>query len=78
MKDNDKLMINMNFNILNNEYVEFTISNNFNPKATQDIINGIGNENAKRRLNLLFSNNYVLESKIKDDNYKLFLKIPVQ
>ncbi len=78
MKENDKLKINMNFNVLNNGYLEFTIINSFNPEATQDIISGIGNENAKRRLNLLFSNNYVLESKIEDDNYKLFLKIPVR
>ncbi len=78
MKENDKLKINMNFNVLNNGYLEFTIINSFNPEASQDIISGIGNQNAKRRLNLLFSNNYVLESEIEGENYKLFLKIPVR
>ena len=77
MKNNDQLKINMSFDVLNNGYLEFTLVNNFNPKATQDVSIGIGNENAKRRLKLLFSNNFILESKIEGENYKLFLKIPV-
>lgn len=32
----------------------------------------------KRRLNLLFSSNYILDFKIENDRYKLFLKIPVK
>ncbi|WP_339893389.1 histidine kinase [uncultured Algibacter sp.] len=78
MRENDKLKINMSFEVLNSEYLEFTITNNHNPKAYLDKSAGIGNENAKRRLTLLFSNNFILDSKIEGDNYKLFLKIPVQ
>ena len=77
MKENDNLRINMSFDISNNGYLEFTLVNSFNPKKTQDDNIGIGNENAKRRLKLLFSNNYILDSKIEGENYKLFLKIPV-
>lgn len=77
MKENDNLRINMSFDISNNGYLEFTLVNSFNPKKTQDDSIGIGNENAKRRLKLLFSNNYILDSKIEGENYKLFLKIPV-
>jgi len=77
MKENDNLRINMSFDISNNGYLEFTLVNSFNPKKTQDDSIGIGNENAKRRLKLLFSNNYILDSKIEGENYKLFLKIPI-
>jgi len=77
MKENDNLRINMSFDISNNGYLEFTLVNSFNPKKTKDDSIGIGNENAKRRLKLLFSNNYILDSKIEGENYKLFLKIPI-
>ena len=77
MKENDNLRINMSFDISNNGYLEFTLVNSFNPKKTQDDSIGIGNENAKRRLKLLFLNNYILDSKIEGENYKLFLKIPI-
>ncbi len=77
MKGNDKLKIMMSFEMLNNEYLKFTLTNNFNPDVLSVENNGIGNENAKRRLNLLFSNNYVLDTSVEGDVYKLFLKIPV-
>ncbi|GAA4942532.1 hypothetical protein GCM10023314_14600 [Algibacter agarivorans] len=78
MKENDKLKINMSFDVLNNGYLEFTLVNNFKPKASQEDSLGIGNENAKRRLKLLFSNDFILDSKIEGDTYNLFLKIPVK
>jgi len=78
MRGNDKLKINMSFEVINSGYLEFVLINNFNPNAAQNDGRGIGNDNAKRRLNLMFSNNFVLESKIKGDNYKLFLKIPIR
>ncbi|MEC3906686.1 histidine kinase [Tamlana sp. 2201CG12-4] len=77
MKGNDKLEINMSFEIQNNEYLEFTITNNFNPDVVKEKSRGIGNDNAKRRLKLLFFNNFILDSKIEGETYKLFLKIPV-
>jgi LytS/YehU family sensor histidine kinase len=77
LKENDKLKIKMSFNVLNG-YLEFNLNNNFNPNTVKAANRGIGNENAKRRLSLLFSNNYVLESKEEGDIYNLFLKIPVQ
>ncbi|WP_372753440.1 sensor histidine kinase [Mariniflexile sp.] len=77
MKENDKLKIKMSFSVLNRGYLEFTLINNFNPNATKTESNGIGNKNAKRRLNLLFSNNYILESTTEGESYNLFLKIPL-
>ncbi|GGZ85825.1 histidine kinase [Algibacter mikhailovii] len=78
MRGNDKLKINMSFEVLNSGYLEFVLINTFNPIILQDAKSGIGNDNAKRRLNLMFSNNFVLESKIEEDKYKLFLKIPIR
>jgi LytS/YehU family sensor histidine kinase len=77
VKENDKLKISMSFEVLNNKYLAFTLTNNFNVKANREVGRGIGNENAKRRLNLLFSDNFILDSKVEGDIYKLFLKIPV-
>ncbi len=74
--ENDELKIQMSFNIVN-DYLEFHLNNNFNPEATKPETRGIGNQNAKRRLNLLFSNNYSLETKVEGAIYNLFLKIPV-
>lgn len=77
MKDNEHLKISMSFDVTNKGYLEMTLINNFNPHTTSDSNSGIGNENAKRRLKLLFSNNFILESKVKGSTYTLFLKIPI-
>lgn len=78
LKENDKITITMSFSISNKNYLEFNIKNSFNPEANHGENNGIGISNAKRRLNLLFFNDYVLETKVVDDTYSLYLKIPVK
>ena len=78
MKDNDQLKIAMSFDVSTNGFLKFTLINNFNPNALQNTSTGIGNQNAKRRLNLLFSSHYILDSKIENNSYNLFLKIPVK
>ncbi len=77
LKKNDKIKIIMNFEIVNDNYLEFKLVNNFNPNANHENKDGIGIANAKRRLKLLFFNNFILETKINGDTYNLFLKIPV-
>ncbi|WP_235835829.1 sensor histidine kinase [Cognatitamlana onchidii] len=77
MRGNEKLKIHMSFEVLNKEYLEVLISNNFNPNMARLEDKGIGNENAKRRLKLLFASNFVLDSKVEGDVYKLYLKIPI-
>ncbi|AUS06554.1 sensor histidine kinase [Pseudotamlana carrageenivorans] len=76
MKQNDQLKIHMSFEVLNSGYLVINITNNFNPNVLNTENSGIGNQNAKRRLNLLFSNNYILDSTVEDNMYKLYLKIP--
>lgn len=77
LRENDKVKINMSFEITNKSYLEFKLSNNFNPNISQNQNNGIGIANAKRRLKLLFYNDFILETTINDDKYNLFVKIPV-
>ncbi|WP_231850263.1 sensor histidine kinase [Winogradskyella sp. PG-2] len=77
LKENDNIFINMSFKVIDEKYLEFILKNNFNPNAGQNDKQGIGLSNAKRRLNLLFSKNFNMESKIEDDTYILFLKIPI-
>lgn len=78
LKDNDFVKINMAFKVLKNNLLEFKLTNTFNPEIVQNEKHGIGITNAKRRLNLLFSNDYILETKIVDDTYTLLLKIPIK
>jgi sensor histidine kinase YesM len=75
LKENDKIKIEMHFKVVDKRYLEFTIINNFNPSLIKS--NGIGNTNARRRLKLLFANNFIMESKVIENNYNLFLKIPI-
>jgi sensor histidine kinase YesM len=75
LKENDKIKIEMHFEVVDKKYLEFTIINDFNPSLIKT--NGIGNINARRRLKLLFANDFIMESKVLDNNYNLFLKIPI-
>lgn len=77
LKDNDKIKIKMSFEITKNNYLEYKLVNNFNPKKNQESKQGIGIKNTKRRLNLLFANDFVLETNVNGNIYNLFLKIPV-
>ena len=78
MKGNDVLKISMNFEMINNRYLEFKLTNNYNPNISQEENHGIGNENAKRRLSLLYYNDFILESKTEKGIYNMFIKIPAQ
>ncbi|WP_242203802.1 sensor histidine kinase [Aestuariivivens insulae] len=77
LKNNDKIKIQMSFEIVNGKYLEFSISNNFNPETVDEGKKGIGISNSLRRLKLLFSNNFILKTSSEDGIYSLFLKIPV-
>ena len=78
LRENDFIKINMSFEIVNKNYLKFALSNNFNPNAQNKEKHGIGIANAKRRLNLLFFNDYDLKTEVVKDIYKLYLKIPVR
>ncbi|WP_434037371.1 sensor histidine kinase [Formosa sp. 4Alg 33] len=78
LKNSEKVTVVMSFEVKGKDYLEFNLVNSFN--SNSDITNeqGIGIANTKRRLNLLFGSNYVLETTIRDNTYNLFLKIPIR
>jgi sensor histidine kinase YesM len=77
LKEVDKIKINICFEITEDNYLEFKLANNFNPNTQQGEKQGIGIMNSKRRLTLLYDNDFILETKIEEDIYTLFLKIPM-
>jgi len=77
LKENDKIKISMSFEVVTGGYLEFKLSNTFNPDINKENKHGIGIVNTERRLKLLFANNFVFETKIQENTYIIYLKIPV-
>lgn len=65
--------IHMNLSYID-DFVQFDIENNFDGTNNDDV--GIGLENLKRRLQLLFGKNYTLLINKTENTYKVTLKIP--
>jgi len=78
LKNNDILSMSISFNTIHNKYLEFNLKNTFNPDVKKAQKHGIGIINTKRRLKLLFNKDYKLKTKIKDNTYILYLKIPIR
>lgn len=55
----------------------FEVRNNFDHQHQVSISHGIGIENVKRRLNLLYPNNFVLKTTIDRGEYIVTLKLPL-
>ena len=77
-KESDQLSVNMTFEIKDKHYLVFKIDNSFNPNAKRSDTHGIGLTNAKRRLKLLFYNDFIFKTKIYGNTYYLYLKIPIK
>ena len=77
LKEDGKIIIRITFEITRNKYLLFKLSNSFDPNSIDKNKHGIGLQNAERRLQLLFGNNYNLYTNIAGDMYNLILKIPV-
>ena len=60
----------------NSDSLIFKARNNFTPKIKENVHYGIGIENVKRRLDLLFGKNYKLKTNIFEENFTVTLKIP--
>ncbi|MGB0837398.1 MAG: sensor histidine kinase [Flavobacteriaceae bacterium] len=56
------------------EFISFEIENNYEPRSTADS-HGIGLDNLKKRLNLLYHNRYNLKVDKQDQTYRTSLKI---
>lgn len=73
--DNDKLKLLINFQVTNSDLLIFEVVNNYNEKAQNKKNHGIGNENIKRRLELLFRDNFTLNIKTQNEKYTVKLTI---
>jgi len=76
-KNNDNIKVDIGFEI-NNNFLFFTVDNTFQNNDEKFIKHGIGIKNVKRRLFLLYKDDFSLETKIKNNKFKVLLKLPVQ
>ncbi|MCB0475284.1 MAG: histidine kinase [Flavobacteriaceae bacterium] len=75
-KNNDNIIVDINFKKKKNSLV-FKVHNNFKAGGNKVVKHGIGIENVKKRLQLLYNNKYKLKTEILKDNYYVCLKIPI-
>lgn len=79
-KDNDEIKVTILFEIIENKWLIFRVENTFNNLNDLNETNakhGIGIQNVKRRLELLFLTNFELKFEIKKHLYCIYLKIPI-
>ncbi|MEW7291494.1 sensor histidine kinase [Aquimarina sp. 2304DJ70-9] len=76
-KNNDTVSLDIQFENKKNEQLIFSATNNFNTNTSKEKKHGIGIENVRRRLELLYKNKYSLETKIIDNTFNVLLKIPI-
>ncbi|MCX8011186.1 MAG: GHKL domain-containing protein, partial [Ignavibacteria bacterium] len=61
-----------------NGYLKITIENNFDPEAVSNKGQGIGLENVKRRLNLVYGKSNLLCFEKQNDIFRVDLFIPIE
>lgn len=80
-KNTDKIEIDITFENIENEWLNFKVENNFqetNESKKPNVKQGIGIQNVTRRLELLFKDNFELKNSINNNKYCIQLKIPIQ
>jgi len=75
-KNNESIKVDIRFEIKNN-FLFFTVENSFHNLNKNSLKHGIGIVNVKRRLQLLYKNNFTLDAENSDNKFKVFLKIPI-
>jgi len=73
---NDNLKIKINFRVINSN-LEFEIINNFVISRPVKTKKGIGLSNTKKRLKLIYKNNFTINQKIKFNFYIITIQIPL-
>jgi len=74
--NNQKLKIKINFRVVNLN-LEFEIINNFVISQSLTSKKGIGLTNTKKRLKLIFKNNFIIQQMIKFNFYIIKIQIPL-
>ncbi|SNR44321.1 Histidine kinase [Lutibacter agarilyticus] len=80
-KDNSTIEVFISFENIEDKWLIFKVENTFNELALLKETNkkhGIGIKNVKRRLELLFKNNFEFHNTIKEQKYCIQLKIPIE
>lgn len=71
--------IHIDFNCKRNEnYLEITISNNFDPSLVNKRVEGIGLQNINSRLKLIYNKPNLISIKKLDNNFTVILLIPIE
>jgi two-component system LytT family sensor kinase len=74
--NNDKLKMKINFRVIKSN-LEFEIINNFVISRPLNSKKGIGLSNTKKRLKLIYKNNFTINQKVKFNFYIITIQIPL-
>ena len=74
--NNNNIKVVINFEVKDN-FLFFTVENNFQSVKNKSSKHGIGIENVRRRLYLIYKDRFELNTNIVDNKYVVFLKIPI-
>jgi len=77
VKDKDKIEVDISFENHKNKILIFRVVNSFDQKPKGTSKQGIGIQNVKRRLELLFKKKYSFQTTIDNNEYAIELKIPI-
>lgn len=77
VKDNDKIEVTISFENVKNKHLIFKVENSFDQLPKINLNKGIGIKNVKRRLELIFKDDFELNSIIAKKQYRVELKIPI-
>lgn len=77
VNQNNDVKILIDFSILENKYLEFKVENTFAGNKVKRERHGIGNKNVRRRLELLYNSKFELSTSLKENMYRVRLKIPI-
>lgn len=75
--NNDDIKVNIIFEIKDN-FLFFTVENTFEINNNKLVKHGIGIDNVKRRLQLLYNKNFTLKTTIQKNKFKVLLKLPIE
>ncbi|RZJ48606.1 MAG: histidine kinase, partial [Flavobacterium sp.] len=76
--NNKNLKIKINCKVIDNNMLDFEILNNFVISQNLTLKKGIGLTNTKKRLKLIYKNNFSLKQKTKLNYYIIRLQIPIR
>lgn len=74
--ENNRICVSINIKKKGNAYCEFSITNKFDPVVTNSYASGIGIKNVKRRLKLLYEDDFNFDIHKTKDQFTINLTLP--